>query len=108
MLYRLEQSAGSSADYDAGCICGKLFLYHALDSRKIAGINNGNAVYANGAAERFEINCRGGIAVDVLAVGGVVLVTGHAGDAVVENEYGGVCAVVGYVDKSGDAGVNER
>ncbi len=63
--------------------------------------------YAQSAAELLKIDGGCGVAPDILAGCGVLLVTRHAGDGVIKNDDGGAALVVHYVHKPGYAGVQE-
>ena len=56
---------------------------------------------------RFQIHGGGGLALDVVAGGGVLLMAGHAGDGVVQNDNDGIALVVGDVYQAGDAGMDK-
>ena len=64
-------------------------------------------VNADGFAKHFETYRRSRVAFNGSAGGRVILVTGHAGDAVVENNHGRVTLVISNINKAGYAGMHK-
>ena len=78
MLYIFEKHARSARDYDARLFCIELALYDLVALFKVVRIDDGHAIYADGAAERLEINFSRGVALYIAACRRVMLVTCHA------------------------------
>lgn len=108
-LCSLEKSARAAAD-DNGCHgSGYFFLDNAFKFGKICGVNCADVVagYTERCADVFKTKVRSGIAHESLTCEGVLLVTCHTCDAVVENNVGGIAAVVYHVHKACKTAVHE-
>ena len=62
----------------------------------------------DGVAKRFKVDLARRVALDVETGGRVLLMAGHAGYGVVENNNSGIGFVVGNVYKARNAGVHKR
>ena len=58
--------------------------------------------------DRFDVNERGRFPFDVIARPGVILMAGHTGDAVVQDDTDGIRAVIGHIGQGIDARMEER
>ena len=63
---------------------------HYYAGGKFIRIDHTHPSDSDGTAERFQIHLGGGIALDVVSRRRVLLMTRHAGDAVIENDNGGI------------------
>ena len=88
MLYIFEQSAGTAGNNYGSLVCCKFFLNCSLGLGKVIRINHAHPLYADSAAEFFEIYCGSGIALEILSRGGVLLMASHSRDRVVKNDNG--------------------
>ena len=108
-LCSLEKSTRTAAD-DNGChgSC-YFFLDNAFKFGKICGVNCADVIagYAERCADIFKAKVRSGIAHESLTCEGVLLVTCHTCDAVVENDVCCVATVVYHVHKSCKTAVHE-
>ncbi len=71
------------------------------------GVDRAHVVNTDRADEGFDINRFGDFTGDGVARTRVFLLTGHGGDAVVQNDGDQLAAVVGNVQQRVDAGVEE-
>ena len=106
-LDRFEQDAGTAGNDDAGALGGKLLGQHTLAGGEIVGIDHAHAVNAHRMAECLQVYLCGGVAVDVVARGGVLLMSRHTRDGVVQDDDGGIGSIVSDVDKTGHARMHE-
>ena len=107
MLYVLQQGAGPAADDHRGLLCSQFFLQDPVAGSQIIGIHHSHTVEAHGAAQRLQVDLSGRIPLNVVSGGGILLVTGHTGNGVVQNANLGVGLVIGNIHEAGDTGVNE-
>jgi hypothetical protein len=102
-LYALKENAGASGDDDGGLRCIGLLLYRLLTFGNIVRIDNSYSVYTYRSAKRFKVHLSRRITLDIEARGGVLLVTRHTGNGVIEDDHRGIRAVIGNVDKTRNA-----
>lgn len=102
-----DQRAGTARDDDGELIAFGLLTDNFLEFFEVERIDYADVLDAHCVAKLEDIKSNSGIAVDVFAVCGVILVTGHAGDGVIRNNDGTDGAVVGHVQKAGEAAVAE-
>lgn len=103
----LFERAGPAGDDHGGFVHAQRPIERLLDLREIVGVDRAHVVDANRADEGFDIDRFGHFAVDGVAGTRVFLLTGHGGDAVVQNDGDQLAAVVGNVQQRVDAGVEE-
>ena len=104
----LEQGTGTAGDDHGRLVSCKLFFDGLIGCFEIIGIHNAHAPNPHGTAERFQINFGGRIALDVVPGRRVLLMSGHAGDGVVQNDHRGCGVVVHNICKTGHAGMHKR
>ena len=104
----LEQYAGATGDDDGGFFCGKLLFDGGFALCEVIGVNYANAVDADGAAQCLKVNLCRRLTTKVESGGGVLLVSCHAGNGVVEYDNGRVGTVVCDIDKTGNARMHKR
>ena len=106
-LHGLEQDAGAAGNNDAGALGSQLLGDGLLTGGQIVGIHHRDAVNAHGAAEGLQIHLGGGVAVDVVARGGVLLVTRHTRDGVVQDDDRRVRGVIRNIHETRHARMHE-
>jgi len=102
-----KQSTGTAADYQRRLVLFKLLGNDLFAVFKVVGIDHPDAFYSHGLCKSFKVYRNGGIALNGFAGGGILLVSGHARYAVVENYDGGNALVVCDVYKTGNARMNK-
>ena len=103
-----EQRARAAGDDDRRLARGQLLLDGLVARGKIIRVDDAHAADADRVTQRFQIDLRAGVALEVEAGRRVLLVAGHTGDGVIENDDGRSRLVVGDVDETRDAGMHER
>ena len=86
VLYVFEQSARTARDDNGSLVSSELLLDSSLGLSKLVGVGNADALDADSLAELLEVYSGSGVALEVLAGGRILLMTGHAGDRVIEND----------------------
>ena len=94
MLDVLQQSARSTRNDNGRFFDREFFFDCNVALGKIVRVDDADAIDAHRPTKRFEIDFAGGIALDVIARRGVLLMPRHAGDRIVENDDGRVRLIV--------------
>lgn len=102
-----NKRTGTAGDNNGKLFTLGLFANNLFEFFNVERIDNANMLDAHCIAELENIKACCGFAVDVVAVCGVVLVTGHAGDGVIGNDNRADGAIVCHVEKSGETAVAE-
>lgn len=80
-------------------------FFHGL---QVQGIDRPDVLDAQGFDDRFDVDEPGRFPFDVIARPGVILMAGHTGDAVVQDDTDGIRAVIGHIGQGVDARMEER
>ena len=108
MLHGLEQRARAAADHNARTFRLQRLVDRRARRLEVVRVDDAHVRNADGAAQRLEVDRARRVALDRVAGRRVLLVAGHAGNRVVEDDHRGIRAVVGDVDQARDARVDER
>ena len=105
----LLEDAGPLGDDDRRFIFdGKGPVQRFFHGLQVQGIDGTDVLDAQGFDDRFDIDERCRFPFDVIACPGVVLMAGHAGNAIIQDDADGVGAVVGHFGQGVDACMEER
>ena len=108
VLDALDEQARAARDDGGGDLGGKRVLHGLLHGLKILRIDDVNVLVAVGGEDVLDLQGLGDVALQVAAAAGVLLMTGHAGDGVVEHDGDEVALVVDDLGRAGHAAVEER
>ena len=104
----LEQRARAAADHNARTFRLQRLVDRRARRLEVVRVDDAHVRNADGAAQRLEVDRARRVALDRVAGRRVLLVAGHAGDRVVEDDHRGIRAVVGDVNQACDTRVDER
>ena len=102
MLNGFQQGTGTAGNDNRGSVRSQLFLDNSLGLGKVCGVNNSYSVDSHSMADSLDAYSGSRVALDVEAVGRVVLMTGHACDGVIQNDNSGIACVVRNIYKTCD------
>ena len=107
VLHVFQQRARTAADDDRRLIDGEFLCDRLLHFGELVRVGNSDALDADRMAECLKIDGSSRIALQIFARGRVLLMTGHTGDRVIENDDRRIGCVIRNIDKAVQAGVHE-
>ena len=107
VLYGFQQSARTTADDNRWFLCCQFLSDCRSGFLQIIRVNHPYPLNTNRMAQCFQVNCCGHIATNGFSGSWVLLLTGHAGDGVIQNQYQRITLVVSNINQAGNTGVNK-
>ena len=107
MFYIFKKCTWAAADDDRRLICCKFFFQYFIALFQIVWIHDSYAVEAHRSAQCLQINLSCRITFDVVSGRRILLMTGHTGNGIIQNDNGGITLVIGNICQTGHTGMHK-